>query len=61
MFLRFQQASEVSSREVFHSLTREGDTVLDVLERDARKAKKDLWADPQPVLLWERQKRKEHS
>ena len=32
-----------------------GDTVLEGLEKDAREAKKGLWADPQP---WEWRKRK---
>ena len=29
-----------------------GDTVLEGLEKDARDAKKDLWAHPQPVPPW---------
>ena len=29
------------------------DTVLEGLEKDARKAKRGLWADPQPLQSWE--------
>ena len=35
------------------------DTVLEELEKEAREAKKRLWADPQPVPPWEWRKRKE--
>jgi len=34
-----------------------GDTELEKLEKDARDAKKGLWADPQPVPPWEWRKR----
>jgi endonuclease YncB( thermonuclease family) len=34
-----------------------GDTVLEGLEKAAREARKGLWADPQPVPLWEWRKR----
>ena len=35
-----------------------GDTVLEGVEKDAREARKGLWADPQPVPPWEWRKRK---
>ena len=35
-----------------------GDTVLEGLENEARKARKGLWVDPQPVPPWEWRKRK---
>jgi micrococcal nuclease len=34
-----------------------GDTVLEGLEKDARDARKGLWADPQPVPPWEWRKK----
>ena len=34
-----------------------GDTVLEGLEKEARKARKGLWADPQPGPPWEWRKR----
>jgi len=38
-----------------------GDAVLEGLEKEAREAKKGLWADPQPVPPWEWRKRKERA
>ena len=38
-----------------------GNMVLEAVEKDAREAKKGLWADPQPVPLWEWQQEKEES
>jgi endonuclease YncB( thermonuclease family) len=35
-----------------------GDTVLEGLEKEAREARKGVWADPQPVPPWEWRKRK---
>jgi endonuclease YncB( thermonuclease family) len=34
------------------------DTVLEGLEKDAREARKGLWADPHPVPPWEWRKQK---
>jgi len=34
-----------------------GDAVLEGLEHEARKAKKGLWANPQPVPPWEWRKK----
>jgi len=38
-----------------------GDTVMEGLERDAREARKGLWADPQPMPPWEWRKTKRGS
>jgi len=34
-----------------------GDTVLEGLEKEAREARKGLWADPKPIPPWEWRKR----
>jgi len=33
-----------------------GDTALEGFEKEAREAKKGLWADPHPVLPWDYRK-----
>jgi len=35
-----------------------GDTMLEGLETEARKAQKGLWVDSQPILPWERRNRR---
>jgi endonuclease YncB( thermonuclease family) len=53
-----------NGKNVNHSLVKDGwcwwyrkyapgDTVLEGLEKEAREARKGLWADPQPVPPWE--------
>jgi hypothetical protein len=39
----------------------QGDTELKKLEKEARDARKGLWADPQPVPPWEWRKRRDAS